>query len=214
MRLRTLFIFLVLVNLVFFAWGEGYFGAADDGREPQRLGQQLAAEKLRVLGSTAPGEKPPAQACRLIDGLVPADAQRLRNEAQAREPNLKITSRPSEVLSSYWVLIPPLPDRAAAEKKLAELKRLGVSGYQLIEEEGALKLAIVLGAFRTEPSANEFLQALGQRGVRSARLQALEKTVVKVQLTVQGAAASLDEKLRALLQSFSGAALSPCVEAD
>ena len=179
---RTIFIFVVLVNLIFFAWSSGYLGNGDEGREPQRLGQQLVPEKLRVLAAMAPGGKPPPEACRLIDGLSPDEAQRWRTEAQEKAPRLKITSKPVEELSSYWVLVPPLPDKAAAEKKLSELKRLGVSGYQLIEEEGALKLAIVLGVFKTEQAGNEFLQALNKRGVRSARLQLREKTVTKVQL--------------------------------
>ena len=207
---RPLFFFLVLVNLIFFAWGQGYFGASDDGREPQRLGQQLAPDKLRIQGAMAPGGKPPVQACRQIDGLTPDEAQRLRNEAQEKAPRLKLTSKPVEELSSYWVLIPPLPDKPAAEKKLQELKRMGVSGYQLIEEEGPLKLAIVLGAFKTEPAGEEYLQRLNKSGVRSARLQMREKSVVKVQVTVLGAADTLEEKLRALLQAYTTATIAPC----
>lgn len=212
MSLRTLFIFLVLVNLLFFAWAEGYFGIPDEGREPERLARQLAPEKLKVAGAAAPAGKAPTEACRLIDGLAPEAAQRLRIEAQDQAPELKLASEPVEEVTRYWVLIPPLPDRAAAEKKLVELKRLGISGHQLLEEEGELKLAIVLGAFNGEKEGNEFLQDLAKRGVRSAKMQPREKTVVKVQLTVRGAADSLDEKLRKLLAPFSAAILSPCTE--
>ena len=212
MRLRTLFIFLVLLNLLFFAWAEGYFGAPEDGREPERLARQLAPEKLKVLGATAAGGKPLAEACRLVKGLTPEEAQGLSNRAQGKFPGLKIASEPIEEATNYWLLIPPMPDRPTAEKKLAELKRLGISGYQLVEEEGALKLAIVLGTFKNEQDGNAFLQGLAKRGVRSAKLQPREKTVVKVQLTVKGAAESLDEKLRGLLEPFSAATLTPCPE--
>ena len=34
---------------MFFAWAQGYLGASDDGHEPQRLAQQLHAEKLRIV---------------------------------------------------------------------------------------------------------------------------------------------------------------------
>ena len=212
MSLRTFFIFLVLVNVLFFAWAQGYFGAAEEGREPERLGRQLAPEKLRVVVAAAASGKQVAEACRLIDGLTPEEAQRLRNETQDKAPDLKLTSEPSEEMTRYWVLIPPLPDRASAEKKLVELKRLGISGFQLIEDEGALKLGVVLGAFNNEEEARQFLQTLAKRGVRSAKLQPREKTVVKVQLTAKGAADSLDEKLRGLLVPFSAAILSPCAE--
>ncbi len=217
MNLRTLFIALVLLNLLFFAWAQGYFGRSEEGREGQRLERQLSPEKLKVVGAKpaeakAPEAKPPVQACRLIDGLSPDEGRRLMGAAQESAPSLKFESRASEEQPSYWVLIPPLPDRAAAERKMAELRRLGISGYQLVEEEGAFKLGIVLGAFKDEGAANEFLQGLGRRGLRSARLQAREKTVLKVQLTVLGPADSLEEKLRLLLQAYSAATLTPCRE--
>ena len=41
---------LLLANLALFAWQQGAFGpATQDGREPQRLARQVAAEKIRVL---------------------------------------------------------------------------------------------------------------------------------------------------------------------
>ena len=152
MNLRTLFIALVLLNLLFFVWAQGYFGQSEEGREGQRLERQLSPEKLKVVSAkpaeTKPPEAlPPAQACRLIDGLSPDEGRRLLGTADESAPSLKFASRASEEQSSYWVLIPPLPDRAAAERKMAELRRLGISGYQLLEEEGAFKLGIVLGAF-------------------------------------------------------------------
>lgn len=206
--MRTLFILLLLINLLFLAWAQGYFGAPDEGREPQRLARQLAPDKLRVVSATLSEPRPPVVACRLIDGLGAEEAERLRSEAQTRAPGLAFASEPIEDPGSYWVLIPPMTDRAAAEKKLAELKRLGVSGYQLIEEEGALKFAIVLGAFKSQQAGSEFLQGLVKRGVRSAKLQAREKTVLKVQ--AQGAADAVDEKLRELLQAVPTAVLLPC----
>lgn len=208
--MRTLFILLVLANLLFLAWAEGYFGAPDEGREPQRLTRQLAPEKLKIVRATLPGGKAQADACRLIDGLSAEDIGRLRSEALAKLPGLQLTGESTEDLSSYWVLIPPLPDRAAAEKKLAELKRLGLSGYQLVEEEGPLKWAIMLGAFAEQKAGNDFVQGLAKRGVRSAKLQAREKAVLKVRL--QGSAESLDEKLRELLHAYPAAVATSCAE--
>ena len=49
MAIRLFFFLLVLANLLFNAWTQGYFGAPDDSHEPQRLTQQLNAEKLRIV---------------------------------------------------------------------------------------------------------------------------------------------------------------------
>lgn len=46
---RLAFIILLLVNIGLFVWGQGHLGARDAGREPERLAQQLAPDKLRIL---------------------------------------------------------------------------------------------------------------------------------------------------------------------
>lgn len=210
-HLRTLFIVLLLVNLVLFAWSAGYFGAPDEGREPQRLSKQLAPEKIRVLGSEGSGAL--AQACRLVDGLSPDEAQRLRKEAEDKAVKLAFESKPVEEATNYWVLIPAQPDRAAADKKLRELLRLGLSGFQVVEEEGPFKFAIVLGAFKSDKAAAAYLEGLGKRGVRSAKVQARDRIVVRVQLTLRGPADSLEKSLRGLLQPYAAATLALCPEA-
>lgn len=49
MIFRPGFFLLVFFNLVFFAWAGGYFGVTDEGREPQRVVQQLHPEKLLIV---------------------------------------------------------------------------------------------------------------------------------------------------------------------
>ena len=211
-KLRTAFVLLLLLNLVFFAWSAGYFGPTETGRETQRLAQQLAQDKIRLLGATQPGAKPAADACRLVDGLGPAEAQRLRDAAREKGAKLKFDFKPAEEISNSWVIIPPQADRAAAEKKMTELRRLGLSGFQLVDEEGPLRFAIVLGAFTNDQQAEQFLGVLGKRGVRSARVQSMGKTVVRVQLSVRGAGADVDNVLRGLLSAYAAATLSSCAE--
>lgn len=59
--MRIAFLVLLLVNVVLFAWGQGYLGMPDDGSEPSRLAQQIAPEKLRILPAPAsPPLSPPA----------------------------------------------------------------------------------------------------------------------------------------------------------
>ena len=68
--MRPFFFLLVFANLAFFAWAQGYFGAIDDSREPERLAQQLQAEKLRILPiAPTPAAKIEAMACQIINGF-------------------------------------------------------------------------------------------------------------------------------------------------
>lgn len=62
MLLRPLVLLLLLANLAFFAWSQGYlrvlgFGPAQQS-EPQRLTQQLRPQALRVLREGPPTAAP------------------------------------------------------------------------------------------------------------------------------------------------------------
>lgn len=47
--MRIVFLVLLLANLVLFVWGQGHLGTQGAGREPERMAQQLAPEKLRIV---------------------------------------------------------------------------------------------------------------------------------------------------------------------
>jgi hypothetical protein len=229
--LRLIFFLLVLVNLVFFAWGRGYFGRQDDGREPQRLKDQLQPDKLRIVppgtaptpatpsatppaapsatppaAPAAPGTPPAPQAaapqatvavppiCRVVRGLSPADAEKLRAGLTA-VGGLAVAVSPDVEPAGYWVLIPPLANRAAADKKAGELKKLGVSDFYVIGDAGPRQFAISLGLFKAEKAANDFLAALSHKGVKSARVEAQPKAGDHAQVQVKGPADAVTKGL-------------------
>jgi hypothetical protein len=57
---RLIFFLLVFVNLIFFVGVAGYLGGADEGREPQRLVQQLHPEQLRIVRHAPQASQPEA----------------------------------------------------------------------------------------------------------------------------------------------------------
>lgn len=208
MRLRAIFLFLILTNLLFFAWTQGYFGGDGEGREPQRLANQLASERLRIVGIGRPPTPSSPETCRLVSGLAQDDA--LRMQAEQQLPGLRFAVKTSENQSIYWVHIPALANRLAADKKMAELKQLGLSDFSLDLEEGAYRFAISLGKFENQPAALEFMRGLAQRGVKSAKLQVLDKPAGKVQLEVRGPADLIDAQLPKLLAGQAAASIGDC----
>jgi hypothetical protein len=46
--MRIAFLVLLLANLVLLVWGQGHLATQGAGREPERMAQQLAPEKLRI----------------------------------------------------------------------------------------------------------------------------------------------------------------------
>lgn len=151
---RTIFFLLILVNLVFFAWGQGHFGEWGEGREPARLSGQIHPERLRIVS-------------RAVDGPAPTEADSTKPATEGAEPPVAVEQ------PRFLVHIPPLPGRSAADRKAAEIAQLGVRDFHVVTEEGPTQFSIFFGQFGSEQAADEFLASLASKGVRSARIQAI-----------------------------------------
>ncbi len=207
MAIRLFFFLLVFANLLFFAWAQGYFGRTDENREPHRLAQQLQADKLRIVRAPAAAKKPDL-ACRMIDGLVPAEAEILKAAMKtggAGEATIIVPVQPKP----HLVAISDLPNKTAAEKKVAELERFGVTEQVTAELEGG-RHEIVLGAFASEAEARDFLQGLVKRGIKSARVDSRELPAPKVRIEARGPAAELLRQLPQLIAPHADATIGDC----
>jgi len=114
----------------------------------------------------------------------------------------KLSQRVVEHVGGFWVFIPPLKTSADVQRKVAQLKKLGVDDYFVVPEEGIWLNTISLGVFRTEDAAQKFHVSLREKGVRSAkvgeRLSTLKFTVFELK-EVDVATA---DKLKVLQKGF------------
>lgn len=199
---RSLFLLLVLGNLVFFVWASGYLGGRDDGREPARMQGQIEPGRLGVSSLSA-GSLPPQAAigCRLVAPVAIATAEGLKVALEGKEgATAKLIPKP---LTSYWVSIPSLGSKAAAEKKAGELKQLGIADFFVVNDPGPSLYGVSLGLFHTEESANERLQQLARKGVKSARIEARPRPADQAGVEIRGPSAFLERQLPEVLTSFS-----------
>jgi hypothetical protein len=180
--LRGLFLLLVLANLVFFAWSAGYLGRAEDGREPERLRDQYQPELLKVAVLDEV-KRAAATACRRVEPVAPATADQFKAEWEAKGVQVDVQPIDENV---YLVLIAGLTDKPSLERKLAELRRLGVRDTYSLPDHAPGTWAISLGSFRDENSARTHLSHMSQRGVRSAKVEMRSKASGKVRLELTG----------------------------
>ncbi len=127
-------------------------------------------------------------------------------DAQAGLANLKLGERLSQRIvehaGGYWVFIPPLKSHADVQRKIEQLKRLGIEDHFVVQEEGAWLNTISLGVFRTEEAAQKFHESLRGKGVRSAKVG---ERMSKLKFTVfafKDVDAATTEKLRVLQNGF------------
>lgn len=208
MAIRLSFFLLVFANLLFFAWAQGYFGASDDGREPQRLAQQLHPEKLRTVpAAQGPAVSKDASVCRVVNGLAVAAAETLRAAVEAGGGSAAIV--PLAEPMRYLVVITDLANQAAAEKKAAELTRFGVEQQTAVALEDG-RHEIVLGSFAGEAAAREFLQGLAKRGIKSARMDGREAAATQARVEARGVASVLLQQLPKLIAPHAEASIGEC----
>ena len=123
--MRTLVFLLLLANLTLF----GYIRLDSmTGGEGVRLAQQVQPEKISLLTpgrsrrSTRPKVATLADVC--VEWGPLSDTEKTRALATLEPLDLArlISEKRVEVIANYWVFIPPAASRAAADRKLAELK--------------------------------------------------------------------------------------------
>lgn len=159
--MRLVFFILLLANAAALA----YFLL-----EPRGMGTAarppLRPEAIRVARTAGPPEGTPEGRCLEWVGLAGDDLSRARAALEALGLGDRIVLPGTR---DHWVHIPPLNSREEAEKKLAELKGLGINEAAIVED-GQWRHAISLAAFPSAGDAESHLRGLQEKGVKSARV--------------------------------------------
>lgn len=193
--MRFFVFLLVLANLLFFAWTEGYLGTTASGSPSL----PLQTEQLILVSRGTPPEAVPAvpepkaspstkpaatTSCLLLNELSDADASLLESLLAEQFPAFTSTRRAPPDESKYWVLIPPLANQQDIDRKIAELKRRNVTDFSVLRE-GPNQRAISLGVFSTENAAKNHLESLREQGVKSAKVaeRVARETISSLEIT-------------------------------
>jgi hypothetical protein len=176
--LRLIVLALLLANGAFYAWSQGLllpwgFGPAQEA-EPQRVVQQVHPETVRVLRSEELRrvEAQLAQAPRPPECLASATL----DEPQLGPLRTVLQTWPAGSWNIEPVVEPPrwivymgkYGDVEQVARKRAELRQLGISFEAPASPE--LEPGLALGRFTSEAAAQQLLQELAGRGVRTARV--------------------------------------------
>ncbi len=224
--MKGLFWLLLLVNLVLFAfvqWGGMLTGEGKNmsSRPP------LNAEKIKLLevSPAALATVPPLSAMSSATQVQAANAavclewgkfsgtDLVRASAALASLNLgnKLAQRQVEYNSGYWVYIPPAKTRAAVDKKIVELKALGVGDYFIVQEPGKWHNAISLGVFKTGEAAHKFLDSLKEKGVKTAVVRERQSKLRVSVFVLRNMDATVVAKVAALHREFAGSEMRSLV---
>jgi SPOR domain len=132
------------------------------------------------------------------------DVVRARLVLTELRPGVSVSERKGDRQDKYWVYIAPMENRADAEKRIAELKRAGISDFFVVAEAGEWRNAISLGVFSSQEKAQARLQAVKAKRVVDALTGAYGKTVEQSTLIVSDADDALADAARARTREFPG----------
>jgi hypothetical protein len=154
--------------------------------------EAIGAPAAPVAPVAPPAAQAPATlACMEVGNFSADEAQRFEASLAPLALGDRVSRRRVRDVLTHIVYIPPLADKAAADKKVAELRQLGVTDYYVIQDNSALRWGISLGVFKQAEAARAHLARLNQMGVRSLRIgeRAVAAQLVAFQLRSLGAEA-------------------------
>ena len=217
--MRWIFALLLLGNIAFFAAMQMPRGKADSDTMASHA--PYHAENIRLItedeAPAAPSSPPAptaAQVC-LEWGLF-AD-QELAQARAALEPlklgdsDISVRSAPVKA-GSFWVYIPPQKSKQDANKKVEELKRLGVEDSFVMQDNNPWRYAVSLGVFSTQEAADKYLAQIREKGVRSAKAAPRNLDGGHSSLVIKAGDANIEAELVKLKQNFPATELKavPC----
>jgi hypothetical protein len=175
--LKFIFWSLLAGNALLWLLGSGHLGNVDGNvRQPARMQDQLHAERIALIAKPVPVpvpvKVPEMLACTEIGNFTLPEAGRFEAQLAA----LALGERQSRHnvigtdVANYMVYIPPHSGKEGAERKVAELQRMGIQNYFIMADSATQRWAISLGVFKSEAAAQNLLASLIKRGVRSARI--------------------------------------------
>lgn len=219
--MKWVFAILLVINILFFTMLQ--LGSSH-GREPEHSHEPVSAEKIKLLAEVPkalalaksespanPGDSASTEikpdVC-LEWGQFSGDA--LKRVAQTLEPlqlGDKLMQYKAEKNGGHWVYVTPRKTLQDAQKKVDELKRLGVRESYIVRESSPMQFAISLGIFSTAEAAAKYLDQLREKGVKSAvsapRAQEIDAAVFQI----KDSGESMTAQLTKLKLDFPGSEL-------
>jgi hypothetical protein len=216
--LRLLVLLLVLANGGYFAWSQGMllvwgYGPPQQS-EPQRLSQQIRPENLRLLnaedarGAEVAGTAPRPPECLQAGVFNETQVAVLRQVLDTVVGPAAWAFEAATEPPKWIVYMGRYAGAEAVNKKKAELRQLGVS-FENVTTAG-LEPGLSLGGFASQAAAQQQLNALSQRGVRTARLVQERAEVSGQLLRLPQVDDTLRPRLEELKTALSGKPLRAC----
>ncbi|AKK23916.1 SPOR domain-containing protein [Pandoraea oxalativorans] len=115
-----------------------------------------------------------ASTCLDIGPFAANDAQQARGLLLAALPAGQGDIQSVAVDKRYWVHLDPVPNKAAADKQVAQLRSAGVTEYFLLNDEGS-NIVVSLGLFNDKDRATRLMAVAQKKGSSRNSVEGFDK---------------------------------------
>jgi len=199
--MRAAVVLLILLNLALFAYARLDPAAQS---EAGRLQEQVAPERIKIVTPREVAAIAPAKVVCIEWGpFADADRARAEGELQSLVSARQLSQRalPSDAL--YWVNLGAMPNRAAADRRAAELRAQSITDLSVVDYAHG-QFTVSLGVFRTEAAANARAETLAARGVIGTRVEPRPQGGTQSMIVVRDAPEPVVARIRELSAQYSG----------
>jgi hypothetical protein len=192
--MRTLFFLLLFINAAFAVYTQ-LEPVSDTGIQPP---PELHPEKIKSLSSSVP--------CLEWGNFIGMELEHAQAAIAKQQLDHRVELEAMGKVPVYWVHIPPLKNKYLAEKKMEELRKLGVTAYSRVQENNKWDNAISIGFFHNIEDAQNMMVSLRSKGVRSAIIGA--RNLEQMKFVVRAPSEDITGKMTELRQEFPGSELN------
>ncbi|MBR7799767.1 SPOR domain-containing protein [Undibacterium fentianense] len=217
--LRFFFWIFLIINGLLLALNLGYLGKwSDDEREPSRMKLEKNADKIKLLSANAAQDLIEAHgkqaevklSCVELSGFSAADAKAFDEKLKTLELATRLTRTELSEVANNMVYLPSLGSKDAAEKKAAQLRKLGIAEFYIVQDQSPMRWGISLGVFKTPEAAKAHLANLAKKGLKEAKLAPRTVSSAKVHYRVQELSSDERQILEQLKSNFASTTLQEC----
>ena len=211
--MKKLLILLSLANIALFGYAYVVEMNASSQASAERY-KPINADAVKPLTAQQVSKLGPAKvaqltlACAEWGPLTELDRARATKLLEPLALGRTLLSRRVDVKAEHWVYIPPKPNRPAADRALADLKRLNITDGSLVLEPGEWNFAISLGVFRDKSSADARLAAIRSKGVKTAAYRQRDQLLALTALVLREPAQTTVSKLEELKAQIPGTVIT------
>ncbi len=104
----------------------------------------------------------------------------------------------------YWLYIPPLPNKEAANRVINKLRNLGIVSFR-VKENGEWRNAISLNMLNDKEDALKQLKEIEKKGITSATIE--NRSVKLKKIVIHNPTQMIKEQMQKLAEQFDGTQL-------